>query len=313
MHRSFPLAILTALALTAFCARGHGTATAVPAGQPPAAQARSEAPRKSFLWEVRSPTNTVHLFGTIHVGKKEFFPLPPAVEAALKQAAKLVVEADITDQGSMAELVALMTYAPPETLEKYVPAALFARVNAQAARLKLPAQSVRALRPFMAAGMLSVSEFARLGYEAQHGVDAYLIRSARAAMKPVLELESVAGQIRLLAAMPDDLQLAFLDNTLTTLESGLAGEQVIGAINAWQSGDLALMQAVADSVAKGGRELQRLDEILIHGRNVEILKKIEGYLREKEPHFVATGSLHLAGPRGLVAQLKAKGYEVTQK
>jgi uncharacterized protein YbaP (TraB family) len=44
-----------------------------------------------------------------------------------------------------------------------------------------------------------------------------------------------------------------------------------------------------------------------------MLKKIEGYLAGSESHFVAVGSLHLVGPRGLLQALKAKGYEITQQ
>ena len=45
----------------------------------------------------------------------------------------------------------------------------------------------------------------------------------------------------------------------------------------------------------------------------EMLAKIEGYLNEsRERHFIAVGALHLAGPRGLVEQLKKRGYVVKQ-
>jgi uncharacterized protein YbaP (TraB family) len=44
-----------------------------------------------------------------------------------------------------------------------------------------------------------------------------------------------------------------------------------------------------------------------------MLKKIEGYLNDtRERHFVAVGALHLAGPKGLIEQLKQRGYVVKQ-
>lgn len=274
---------------------------------------RKPASGKAFLWEVKSAGNVIHLFGTIHVGRRDFYPLPDAVEAALKDAAVLVVEADISDQSGLADLPPLMMYMPPNSIEKHIPPELFERLNAQATRLKLPSQAVRSMRPFMVAGLLAVSEYSRIGYDASQGVDAYLIRTAKADMKPVLELESVKGQVQLLAGMPEPLQVAFLDNTVASLERGGSADQVIGVINAWQSGDATLMQEVADNANKGMRDMTQLDDLLIHGRNAEMLKKIEGYLKGTERHFVAVGSLHLTGPRGLVALLKAKGYEVTQK
>ena len=35
-----------------------------------------------FLWEVVSMTNRAWLFGTIHAGKKDWFPLPATIEQA---------------------------------------------------------------------------------------------------------------------------------------------------------------------------------------------------------------------------------------
>jgi uncharacterized protein YbaP (TraB family) len=43
-----------------------------------------------------------------------------------------------------------------------------------------------------------------------------------------------------------------------------------------------------------------------------MVAKIEGYLNRRERHFIAVGSLHLAGPRGLVEMLRARGYTVRQ-
>ena len=40
---------------------------------------------RTLLWEVKSTSpkpNTLYLFGTIHVGKASFYPLPDAVNAA---------------------------------------------------------------------------------------------------------------------------------------------------------------------------------------------------------------------------------------
>jgi hypothetical protein len=43
-----------------------------------------------------------------------------------------------------------------------------------------------------------------------------------------------------------------------------------------------------------------------------MMEKIEAYLASGETHFIAVGSLHLIGPRGLVNLLSQKGYSVRQ-
>ena len=117
----------------------------------------------------------------------------------------------------------------------------------------------------------------------------------------------------MLVSMPANLQEAFLDNAVAALELGRSADQVTGMVNAWQTGDTKLMEEVTADVNRGMRLASQLDDIMLHARHDPMLKKIEGYLAGKGAYFVAVGSLHLVGPRGLVQALKAKGYEVSQK
>lgn len=268
--------------------------------------------QKSFIWEVKSDNNTVYLFGTIHVGKKSFYPLPSTVENALKRSTKLVLEADISNTTDGVEIGKLLTYAPPDSLEKHIPAALYERVKQQAVRLKLQPNSFNNMKPYIVVGALSINEYMRLGYDMNEGVESYLLKRAKEENKAVLELESQLGQMAMFNNMPATLQEAMLDNALATIESGKTPDQITGVVNAWQSGDVKLMQDVTSDVTKDARQSEALDEILLFARNDAMLKKIQGYLAEDKTHFIAVGALHLMGPRGLVELLKSKGYQVRQ-
>ncbi len=268
--------------------------------------------QKSFVWEVKSDSNTVFLFGTIHVGKKSFYPLPATVENALKRSTKLVLEADISNTADGAEIGKLLTYTQPDTLDKHISAALYERVRQQAIRLKLQPNSFNNMKPYIVVGALSINEYLRLGYDMNEGVETYLLKRAKEDDKPVLELESQLGQMAMFNNMPATLQEAMLDNALATIESGKTPDQITGVVNAWQTGDVKLMQDVTSDVTKGARQTDALDEILLYARNAAMLKKIQGYLAEDKTHFIAVGALHLIGPRGLVELLKSKGYQVRQ-
>ena len=267
---------------------------------------------KSFLWEVKSKTNVVYLFGTIHVGKRTFYPLPPQVEEALRQSQRLVVEADISNSDGLGDIDSIIKYQAPDSLDKHIPPALFARLKTQLVRLNIPLDAVKPMKPYLIAGFLSIAEFSKLGYDMNFGVDGYLIGKAKQDGKAILELESQVGQLKMLNGMSPALQEAFLENAISTLESGKAPDQVTGIVNAWQTGDVNLMQEVSKSVNKGMRMSDELDEVLLHSRHEGMLKKIDTYLESRDPHFVAVGSLHLVGSRGLVQLLKARGYEVKQ-
>jgi uncharacterized protein YbaP (TraB family) len=267
---------------------------------------------KAFLWEVKSATATTYLFGTIHVGKKSFYPLPPVVEKAFNDSAKVVVEADISDTKTAAEVAAMVMYLPPDALEQKLPAPLYARLKSQLNRLKIPVDAVKTMKPYMVGGLLSIFEYARMGYDASYGVDAYLIDRAAKAGKPLLELESQLSQIKLLDAMSPSLQVAFLENSVEGLEAGITRDQVTGMVNAWQTGDEALMLFVNQEMTSGMRMKDEFDEILLYRRNADMLKKIDAFLAGNDTCFIAVGSLHLVGKRGLIEMLKNKGYQVRQ-
>ncbi len=270
------------------------------------------AARKAFIWEVSSARNTVYLFGTIHVGKQNFYPLPETVERALRQSAKLVVEADISRIEREENIRPLILYTPPMSLESQIPKALYLRLQVQLQKLKLPADGLRELKPCIAGGFLSIAEFTRLGYDRNYGVDSYLITTARRDNKPVLELESQLGQLKLFDSMPAPLQEAFLDNALTAIESGRTTDQVAGMVKAWQSGDAKLMREMTTDVNRDLPRTAEIEELLVYSRHPEMLARVEEFLRDDQAYFVAIGSMHLVGPRGLIEMLQARGYKVRQ-
>ena len=276
------------------------------------AQSVSPGTSKSLLWRVKSKSNTVYLYGTIHVGKNSFFPLADAVESAFAQSAKLVVEADITNRQSMAETMPLLMYTGPDSLETRLPKPLLERTRAQLERYRIPFDGVKQFKPFMIGGLLSIAEFARLGYDQRFGVDGYLIQTAVFKGKPLLELESVEGQLRMLGSLTEAEQEAFLGNSLTALETGKAVDQVTGMFNAWSSGDPALLELVVKKANEGMAMTEALDEKILYGRNPRMLTQIEGFLAGDQVHFVAVGAMHLVGNRGLVQMLNAKGYAIQQ-
>lgn len=275
-----------------------------------ATQARAEL----FLWEVRSMTNTVYLYGTIHAGRKEWFPLPEPVEQALAEAKVLAVEADVTNLDAMAKGVSAMAYVSPDDLSKHVPPADYERFKVQAAKLGVSESVISKVKPFAAGSMLMFAEWERAGYSPQFGIDAYLLSKAKAQKKRVVELEGVEAQSALMDSLTEEEQLRAFAGTLKALEEGIIDDQLDGMIKAWQSGDAFLMLELSrryNEKIPGAREME---EKFIWSRHEAMLAKVEGFLNKSiDKHFVAVGALHLAGKRGLVELLKAKGYMVKQR
>jgi uncharacterized protein YbaP (TraB family) len=266
----------------------------------------------AFLWEVSSMTNKVYLFGTVHAGKADWYPMSAPIENAFADSSVVVVEADITDTEAMRKAQPA-AYTPPDSLDKHVDPEVYARFRKLLPRYKLPEGQVARLKPFMAASLLVFSDWSRLGFKPELGVDGYLIAKARNNNKPLREIEGLDAQVELIDSLTDAQSKLIFEGTVDALESGLTDRQIEGMVKAWQQGDPAAMLETAeryDEQVKGARELE---EKFVWGRHDAMLKKIESYLNEsKDRTFVAVGALHLAGPRGLVEQLRKRGYIVRQ-
>jgi uncharacterized protein YbaP (TraB family) len=273
---------------------------------------RPRVPPKSYLWEVTGLTNRVYLFGTIHAGKDSFYPLPDAVELAFEKSKVLVVEADITDAKAMEYSMIGMTYTPPNRLDRNLSPQNWARFRKQLARYGLPEAEVVKLKPFMAVSLAVFAEWNAMGFQPQFGVDSYLIERARVAKKRIVEIEGVAEQTRILNSFTESELVAMFDATLDALESGKSSAQIEAMVKAWQEADPEALLSAANRYTEGSPMLLAFEEKLVWDRHEAMLKKIEDYLNARENHFVAVGSLHLAGPRGLLEMLKAKGFAVRQ-
>jgi uncharacterized protein YbaP (TraB family) len=280
-----------------------------------AAQFASPPPAagRAYFWEVSSLTNTVYLFGTVHAGKRSFYPLPPAVEKAFGDAKVHAVEADITNAEAMQKGAATLTLTPPDRLDKHVPAALYERFRTQADRLGLPEAQLAQLKPFMAASLLAFSEWGKQGYHPQYGVDLNLILKARETGKKIVELEGAQMQTALIDSLTPEQGRQAFEGTVLALESGLTRDQINGMVEAWQAGDPQKLLQVASQYNDRVPGAKDIEEKFIWSRHDAMVGKIEGYLLEgRERVFVGVGALHLAGPRGLVEMLRKRGYTVKQ-
>src|SRR5258706_4655426 len=98
--------------------------------------------------------NRVYLYGTVHAGRKEWFPLLKEVEDAYEDSRVLVVEADITDANAAAGAASAMTYPPPDALRAHVPLDDYERFMKLLPRYKLQESQFARMKPFMARSVL---------------------------------------------------------------------------------------------------------------------------------------------------------------
>jgi uncharacterized protein YbaP (TraB family) len=263
---------------------------------------------KSFLWRVSSGDRTVALLGSIHFMKAEAYPLSPAIERAFDGAAKVVFETDIDEMEKAAvSLLAAGTLEGDTTLEDVVDKELYDEVSHRLEDLGMGMGTFAKMKPWMAAMGLTSLELMRGGYLGTEGIDSYFSARAETAGKPQQGLESIEYQVSLFAEMSAAESAEFLSYTLTDLDTMIPLVDEIVA--AWTIGDSARIE---DLLVDGFEGHEALFDRLVTQRNLRWLPQIEELLRGDADALVVVGSLHLIGEQGLVALLKAKGYEVEQ-
>jgi uncharacterized protein YbaP (TraB family) len=175
----------------------------------------ADAADRGALFKVTGKGHTMYLFGTMHVGLPEFYPLEPRIAEALAGAPTLALE---VDPGLSPEAVAkVMRDYGMATPGATMPLALKARMERALKQAGMDPAAMAQLKPWLVAMVLSVHEYALLGYRADLAVDAHLAAQARAGTTRVIELESAATQMALFGSLSEADQLRYLDDSITLI------------------------------------------------------------------------------------------------
>jgi uncharacterized protein YbaP (TraB family) len=274
-----------------------------------AAGAEPAAGAKALLWEVKSATHSVYVFGSMHVARSDFYPLPKAVEDAYRQADELVVEVDISDLAKVSRSIPLLTYAPPDSLDKHVSPQVWKQLEAVSSRSRQDVAALKSLRPATLASALVVGALSEHGYDPQAGVDLHFLASAHADAKRVIELESAEFQAGVLAGLTDDEGDAMLRETLEETQSGELLTNADRLASAWKAGD---DEAIARLLREANKDAasKKISSKLFDERNPAMADKIAALASGPEHALIVIGAGHLAGQNNVLDLLKAKGLQV---
>jgi hypothetical protein len=147
------------------------------------------------------------------------------------------------------------------------------------------------------------------GLDPNLGVDKLLKARMQQAGKPVDGLETAEQQIRMLADLPESMQLDFLRQSFKEVAEGPA--KLRDLIDAWREGDTATIARIEDEDIR--KESPMLYQRLIVERNKAWAKLIVERLQQPGVSFIAVGAGHLAGPDSVQVQLKRLGIDVRQE
>ncbi|MGZ4896007.1 MAG: TraB/GumN family protein [Candidatus Angelobacter sp.] len=267
-------------------------------------------PRRFLMWKATSPTATVYLVGSIHLGDSSMYPLPREVESAFAAARVLAVEINIknADQARMIGLVQKYgLYTGDDSLSKHLSKETQATLADYCTRHNVPRMGMEQLKPWVVAVTIAAMAWQQAGEDPSLGIDMHFLDESKPPQR-VDELESMESQLSIFAEATEEEQQGML---ASILKLGDRTKDMIKRTQAaYVAGDPEALQKVMDEQDDVGSK--SLTKKLLDDRNAIMTGKMEEYLKGKDPIFVVVGAAHIIGDKGIAKQLRDKGYTVDQ-
>jgi uncharacterized protein len=264
---------------------------------------------KSTLWQVKGSHNSVYLLGSIHVLPASAYPLHPALQQAFNNSQRVVFEVDlntVSQEAVLREFEEVGLYPPGDNLEHHVSPETIKLVKEVLAQLGISYKKARRFKPALL-GELITSRYTELaGFREDLGVDRYFYSQAKNSRKPVLGLETVRDQARVLTS-DDASGEAHLVEAIASLPAAKAilDELVV----AWKDGRIHTLDRLLNQ--DEWHDPKSFESMFLQ-RNQKWLPQIERFLQGDGNYLVIVGSGHLVGDHGLVRALEGRGYRVKQ-
>ncbi len=274
-------------------------------------QAQAFAELRAPFYKAARNGQVVYVLGTLHVGRAEFYPLRPAIEAAAKESLRVFMEIDQDDAGVEQKMNAAMLCRHPclkQALSETEWDTLARRLGSQATALR----ALENMRPWAAAIVLMLGDFAAQGLNARHSVEKRIAHLAEGGGQTV-GLESAEEQIRLFTDMTPAEQKEMLVQWLnmSTRERMNLNLQLV---ELWKSGDADAMHAWYKEIeARYGspETAESFERKFLLERNRILVERLLAQVGSAGgPFFLAVGALHLGGPDGVLALLRQRGFKV---
>ena len=308
----FPEALACALVVLGLAGPAPTLAQpSAPARATSPADATDAAPRRGLLYEVKSDTGTVYLFGTIHVGKPEFYPLNASTNQAFAASSVLYLEVNLSEAGLAQSASELATDPAGTSLDRVLAPSAMTKVDAVLERYGIPREAAVRMKPWMLGQTLLLMEAARRGYDPALATEIHLLGLATAQHKEVRGLETLAQQFAIFEKMPELAQQKFLEDIVDEISGQRLARNLDALVDAWARGDGAALEAeLARERAEATPYERDVLPRLIDDRNLTMADAVAALARERRTVFVAVGALHLVGPEGIVARLRSRGLAV---
>ncbi len=260
------------------------------------------------VWKVSDGRHHVFLGGTIHLLSEQDYPLPTSFYRGYQGSEILVFEIDpdvASSPAAQQKFAQYARYQDGRTLKTVLKQNTYNELSRFLSARGMTIASFEQVKPSMLSVILTVVELQRLGM-AGVGVDEFFNGRAKTDNKQRLFLETIDDQFKALLGAGEGKEDEVVIQALDDLEK--MSQVMAETKQAWRQGDNPALMKVALDPWKD--QFPKLYQSLLVDRNLRWLPQIKQLMITPETEYVLVGALHLVGPDGLLALLKAQGFQV---
>lgn len=301
-----------------------------------------DAASKGFLWEINSGDNTVYLLGSIHVADYNIYPFSSKMLEAFASADALGVEADTLNPAidNNQLMMKYAIYTDGTTLQDHVSDEAYQLAVQAGAAIGLSEEMVSYYKPwvlyltFDVMASINPDSTEDLATAAVLGIDSKFLTDAYLTGKPIIELESIDFQYKMLDGFSEELQELLMVSSIyalmdTSVASTNSSEDFLSdALDYWKTGDVEGFLGTASSTPTDypdETELSEEEKIvkelydefnnkMFTQRDMGMADKIDQMLKAEgsNTYFVVVGSAHYISDYSVLDMLEEMGYEINQ-
>ena len=258
----------------------------------------------TLLWQISGNglTKPSYLFGTFHLLCKDDIHFSTACREAIANSNKIYLELDIDDPATILSDFTLMNMKEGKKLEDLFTADEYKKVSTYFKdSLKTALGLFKNMKPYFLMALLYPK---MMPCKAVSGVDEAIASLAKKNNKEIKGLETMAFQASLFDSIPYAKQA---EELLQAIDSIDKSKKYFALLNkAYLQQNMKLIETMLNDPEFGMEENQG---ILLDNRNMDWIGQLK-IIMKNEPVFVAVGTGHLIGDKGLITLLRAGGYTV---
>ena len=271
-----------------------------------------------------SKGNVAWLFGSIHVGKSTFYPLPDYVTNAFYGSEVLAVEFDLVafENDMTAQTNALSALvSPKQSVKKHLIGNDALSTYEQAVEILTENQSYSPYmdyyKPALWSMFIDSLIYKKIGADSGYGIDRHLINEAKQSKIKIDNIESADAQYKMLAGFSDKQQTMMLKGSIESYKSPDSKKDLDALMNIWETGDYAKLRKMLredyDAMYTDDPALcKEYNDAMNVKRDALMTDYVVKALSSGKRTFVCVGAAHIARENGIADSLKARGYTVEE-